>query len=420
MRTMAAVIVCALAMSAGAADTWPDYRGPLQNGHAEGARIARTWSEAQNVTWKTAIDGKGWSSPVVACGLIWMTTAIEEPDGAQSLYAVSVDLATGKNIRKILIERVAEPQPIHRFNSYASPSPIIDPADPARVYVHFGTFATACIDADDGRVLWKRNDLHIDHMVGPGSSPVLYGDLLILQYDGVDHDFMTAMDRATGRTVWQVDRSMDFSHVRVDQRKAFGTPIFVEVDGKTQLIIQAAQALYGYDPQDGAELWRFDYDGYSNVPRLVPGDGLVYLSTGYDNADMVAIKLGGRGNITKTHEAWRLPRRQVPRRASPILVNGALYMVSDGGVMQCLDAQTGEVHWRERLGGNYTACPIYAGGRLYFFNEAGDCAVIKPGVDGLHVEHTNTLESGFMASPAVVGDALILRTKTHLYRIDAP
>lgn len=391
---------------------WPEYRGPDAQGYVPWASLPTSWSEQRNVAWKTAIPHRGWSSPVIYGDQIWMTTATED---GHELFAVCVDLETGEIVHNFKVFDQPEPQTINPLNSHASPSPVIEEG---RVYVHFGSYGTAAIDTDSAEVIWERRDLTLDHSEGPGSSPILFEDLLIFHCDGVDVQYVIALDKATGETAWKTSRSRDFSQIPQHRHKAYATPVIVEVEGELHLISQGAEAIYGYDPRTGEEFWRVELSGYSNVPRPVVGDGMLYVSTGYDVADLVAIRLdGSRGDLTDTHVVWRLERQQAPRRPSFILVDGLLYTVSDGGIAQAVDAATGESVWRERFGGDYSSSQLYDGEHLYFFNQQGHGIVFRPGAEFEQVAR-NELDDGLMASPAVAGDALILRTRTHLYRIE--
>ncbi len=416
-----AALTCSLggASSAHAADEWPNYRGPSDAGRADAAHLPLRWSEDENVTWKTAVEGKAWSSPVISGDRVYLTNA--NPEGS-TLSALAVDKTTGEIIYNKRLHFVALPQYCHPFNSYASPSPVVEDG---RLYVSFGSPYNACLDAATGDVIWQRTDFVCNHFRGAGSSPFLHGDTLYLHFDGSDEQYVVALDKATGETIWRTDRTVDFDDVdpstgkperEGDWRKAYSTPIIAEFDGRDALISLGSMALYGYDPEDGRELWRLEFIGsHSGACRPVAANGLLYVPIGSE-AELWAIRPRGEGVLTDEHIVWKQDRA-VPRRASPVVVGDLLFMVDDSGVGACLDAVTGEERWRERLGGNFSASPIHAGGRLYFFDEDGKATVIAAERD-YEVLAENILDDGFMASPAVSGNALFLRTRSHLYRIE--
>ncbi len=411
MRTTLGWLLSLVCTSLCAAENWPDFRGPAGDGHSAATELPLTWSETENVTWKTSISGQGWSSPVSWDGQLWMTTA--STDGHQ-VFAVAVDKHTGQVQHHVRVFDVERPQEIDPLNSYASPSPVIESG---RVYVHFGSYGTACLDTDSGNVVWARRDFQVDHQKGPGSSPVLYKNLLVFQCDGNDVQYVVALDKATGRTVWKTDRSIDLSAREPDYRKSFSTPLLFDADGEPLAVSTAAGGVFAYDPRNGREIWQARYRGHTNVSRPVSGHGMVVINTGYPVPELWAVRCGGSGNVTSTHVVWKVTRG-VSIKPSVILVGNLLYMVSDkGGVLCCLDVHTGDTVWRHRLGGNYSASPLFADGRLYFFSHEGRTTVINPGSSYEELA-VNQLDDGFMASPAVSGNSMYVRTKTHLYRID--
>ncbi|MDP6540181.1 MAG: PQQ-binding-like beta-propeller repeat protein [Planctomycetota bacterium] len=393
-----------------AGDRWPEFRGPTADGHAAAGDPPVEWSEERHVAWKTPIHGRGWSTPVVWDGRAWMTTA---DDGGHELSVVCVDVVTGAVLQDRVLFEVPKPQERMALNSYASPSAVIEQG---RVWVHFGAEGTACLDSETGRTLWERRDLRCEHGVGPGSSPVLHGGRLIFHVDGMDVQYVVALDKDTGETLWRTERSVDLSGKSPDTRKAFSTPILVTLEGRQQLISTGADATMAYDPRDGSELWRVLFSGFSQSSRPIAAGGVVYLNTGYMRPELWAVRADGEGDVTGSHVLWKR-RRAVPTMPSPLVVGDRLFLTSDGGVVSCLVAASGEELWRERVGGQYSASLLLAAGRLYLCDREGLTTVIEP-ADELKVLAENELDSGLMASPLVVGDALLLRTKTHLYRIE--
>ena len=398
---------------------WPQFRGPDGNGTSAAAALPLTWSEGEHVRWKTPIHGRAWSSPVILGSQIWITTASQD---GRALSALAVDKATGKILFDLPLFTVATPQYAHPFNSYASPTPVIEPG---RVYVTFGSPGTAAIDTATGKVVWERRDLECNHFRGAGSSPILFGNLLIMHFDGSDVQYLVALDKRTGKTVWRTDRSVDYQDVGPDGkvqadgdfRKGFATPHIVMAGTRPVLVSLGSKAAYGYDPATGQEIWRIvDRGAHSPGARPVAGRGLVFFPTGWSAGSLVAMKPDGRGDVGATHVVWRATRA-VPSKPSVILAGDLIVMVNDVGIASCLDAATGSGVWQSRLAGEYSASPLLAGGRVYFFSEDGKTTVIEAG-RAFKVLAENQLGDGFMASPAVDGNALILRSRTHLYRIE--
>ena len=399
---------------------WPQHRGPDGMGNAASKNLPLTWSEASNVRWKTAIHGRAWSSPIIVDNQIWVSTAT--PDGRE-LSALALDSATGKIIRDLKLFQVEKPQFAHPFNSHASPTPV---GEAGRVYVTFGAAGTAAVDTKSGKVLWERRDLECNHFRGAGSSPILFRNLLIMHFDGSDVQYVTALDKDTGKTVWTTPRSIDYKDLTPegkpkadgDYRKAFATPHIVEVDGQPLLISLGGKAAYGYDPMTGKERWRLEERGsHSASTRPVAGLGMVFYPTGFDAPQLIAIRPDGSGDVTGTHVVWRFTRG-VPNKPSILLADGLIYMVNDVGIASCVDAKTGELVWQSRVGGTFSASPLYAAGRIYLFDEDGKTTVLQAGRE-FKVLAENQLDNGFMSSPAVLGDALILRTSKDIYRIEA-
>jgi outer membrane protein assembly factor BamB len=402
------------------APTWPDYRGPRHDGHSPATGLPPTWSEQRHVAWKTAIPGRAWSSPVIADGEVWLSTATAKGD---RLSVLCIDLDDGKVLFDELLFEVEKPQFAHAFNTYASPSPCIDGGV---VYVSFGSPGTAGLDRKTRKVLWRRDDLVCDHFRGAGSSPLVFEDLLILTMDGADRQYLIALDKRTGKTRWQTDRSTDFGDIDPktgkpkmdgDFRKSYATPIVIRVGGEPQLISPGAKAAFAYDPRTGKEIWMVRHGNHSSASRTVFGHGLVFLNTGYSRPVLMAVDPTGKGDVTKTHVKWQATRR-VPKKPSPLLIGDHLYLVSDIGVASCLDARTGESVWHERIGGEYSASLLYADGRVFAFSQAGRTVAWRPGPK-FQSAGTMQLDGGFMASPAAIPGALVVRSKTHLYRLQA-
>ena len=399
-------------------DQWLDFRGPDHNGLVEN-RLPEVWNEEQNVAWKTELHDHGISTPVIFDDRIILTASSE--DGAKSYFLI-LDSKTGTVLHDELIFTSDEVEALGGFgiNTYATPSPV---SDGKHVYLHYGTYGTACIDPKTAEELWLRRDINCLHFRGPASSPVLYKDLLILTMDGIDHQYVTALNKDTGKTVWKTGRTTDFKDLlegipkkKGDERKGFNTPLIITVNGQDQLISVGAKSSFAYDPLTGMEIWHVEFPNHSAAARPFFDGEKVYVSTGYGKADLLAIWPDGQGDVTETKVAW-VYKKNVPRRASFLVIDKRLYMVDDGGVATCLNTENGEMIWREGLGGNHSASLLYANGLIYAFNEFGEGRLFKPS-DTFEVVRENKLEVGMLASPAVVGDSLILRTRSHLYRID--
>lgn len=406
-------VTCCLNVPMDAADS-PQFRGPSGQGHSDAKNLPLTWSETENIAWKVPIAGLGWSSPSIQGDQIWLTTAL---DDGKSLHAIALDRASGKTLHDVEVFTLENPGGVHSKNSHASPTPLIE-GD--RVYVHYGAHGTACLKTD-GTIVWKNQALKHDHRHGPGGSPVVFEDLLILNCDGSDIQFVVALDKATGEIRWKKKRE----HIHADRLSgksnvpmAYTTPLLVDVNGTIQLLSTGADSIVAYNPRTGDEYWWFRFDGYSNVLRPVVANGLVFISSGYDRPEFYAVRIDGSGDVTESHLAWNM-KKAAPLNPSPLVVGEELYLVSDNGIATCVDAVTGEERWQERVGGNFSASPTLADGRIYLLDEDGATTVIAPGRK-FELLATNKLDGRTLATPAMVDDTILLRTDTHLYRIEKP
>lgn len=410
---LATVFSILVASAARANDDWPQFRGPTQQGHSDSTGLPITWSEGNGVVFKTRIAGEGWSSPVIMGDQVWMTTATQ---GGKSLRAVCVGRDTGRIVHDVEVFALAKLDPKNEFNSYASPTPVLEPG---RVYVSFGNYGNACLDAVTGKPIWKSTELKLDHKEGPGSSPVLYKDFFLLHCDGTDVQYVAALQKETGKLAWRTDRRTDFGNKPGDLRKAYNIPLLISENRRDVMISVGAYRVFAYDPSDGREIWSCKTPGFSVVPRPVYENGVVYVCTGYMQSELWAIRTGGSGDVTDSHVIWKT-KQGVPFKPSILLVGGRIYMVSDNGIARCLDAKTGEQVWQQRVEGKYTASPVCAEGLVYFFSEQGLTTVIRADDKSTkpQIVAENELAGRFMASPAIAGKAMFLRTDKHLYRIE--
>lgn len=407
--------MCALScVAASASDNWPQFRGPAGDGQTDESQIPLSWSASENIAWQTEIPGVGWSSPVIWGERVWLATATED---GHSLRALCLERRSGKLLHNVEVFQVPAPEAIHKLNSHASPTPVIEDG---RVYFFFGMYGAACLDSRSGKILWKNQDLKHDHgKNGPGSSPLLHGDLLILTCDGTEQRFITALNKKTGKRQWTTPRSNgpQLEGKAGDYKKAYHTPSVIRVGDHEELITMYAFRMSGLDPKTGRELWWLDIPGFSNVTKPVFGHGLIYVATGFMKPELWAIRPGGKGDVGTTHVAWKV-NRQAPQKPSPLLIGNEVYMLADNGILTCMDALTGTIHYSERLGGEFSASPLAMGNRIYCFDQAGLTSVVAAGKE-FKVIAKNTLGDGFMASPAVADKALFIRSKSKLYRVES-
>jgi outer membrane protein assembly factor BamB len=424
MRALSLILglVAAIGLQASAHENWPQFRGPNADGKSDAKGLPIQWSDTEHVKWKTATPSghKAWSCPVVFGNQVWVTTATKD---GKKLFALQLNRDTGKIEKDLHLFDVETPQFCHDFNSYASPTPVIEQG---RIYVSFGSPGLAAIDTKTGEKIWERRDFVCNHYRGAGSSPIIYGNLFILPFDGSDYQYIVGLDKNTGKTVWKTDRSIDFQDLKDgkpesegDWRKAFSTPRIAEFDGRDILISLGSKALYAYEPMTGKDIWRVEErKNHSGSSQPAVADGIIYSCMGFSKGTLLAIKPGANahGVLDESHIVWR-SSRNVSLKPSVIIDNALLYMIDDGGILSCLDAKTGEEIWRERVQGNYSASPLLADGRIYVFSEEGKCTTLAAGREFKKLGES-IMPSGIMSTPAIAGKAIFLRTKTDLYRIE--
>lgn len=424
-RLLSTMLFAVLIRNTSADEAWPQFRGPTGQGQAVTCLVPDRFDHSNSMRWRTEIEGKGWSSPVVAEGKIWLTTAVEserhetvaankdvkEVAGRLNLRVVCIDFATGKILQQIELAEFNDPQPINALNSYASPTPVISNG---RIYCHFGNYGTWCLKAANGEVVWNKR-LVVDHSVGPGSSPIIHGKHLVVVCDGIDDQYIAALDVDTGNEVWRTQRP-PIAAANVEMKKAYATPIAINVDGITQIVAPGAQWICGYDPMTGVEIWRVKHgEGFSTSPSAVFWRGLVVFSTGYMRPEMVAVRADGKGDVTESHIAWRA-KRGASTKPSPIVAGGHLYVVADNGILTQFSPDGKEL-WQERVGGNFSASPVGSGQRIFLCSHEGVVTVVKAGEAYEELARNELPNEGrLMASPAVVDGDLLIRSENALLR----
>ncbi|WP_395716530.1 PQQ-binding-like beta-propeller repeat protein [Prosthecobacter sp.] len=394
------------------ATDWPEFRGSNAQGHSEAKNLPLAWSPTSHIEWKVPVAGIGWSSPVVVGNRIFLTTAVsmsgkEEATADRSLRVISLDATNGKSVWDVELFQAKSPR-AHRKNSHASPTPVFEDG---KLYVHFGHLGTACLDAATGKTLWATQEYAYSPVHGNGSSPVLFEDMLIFSADAEKDPKVIAIDKTTGKQRWAFARQSD-----AKKKFSFCTPLIIDINGQKQLISPGSGVVNALNPKTGEEIWRCYYgEGYSVVPRPVYAHGMVFVSSSYDKPVLLAIKVDGKGDVTGTHVAWTIDKA-VPHNPSMAVIGDELYFVADNGILTCADAKTGQIHYSERCTGPISASLLVADGKLYLQDEKGLGVVVKPGKT-FEILAQNDLGERSLASYAVVGSDLLIRTEGNLYRI---
>mgnify|MGYP006281333663 CR=1 FL=1 len=410
---LASMILVAFLQAFAQGENWPCFRGPSRQGISQEEGLPTRWSHTENVRWKAPIPGEGWSSPIVFGDAVFLTTATE---GGKSLRLVRLDRATGKVLWD---KEIARQQAGHRqrLNSYASPTPA---TDGRRIYLPICDGRILAIDLD-GEAVWTNDEFDYYSEHGLGVSPVLYEDLVIVPFDWSspgpnkkvgwqipwDKAVIVALDKDTGKTRWRAKRG--------SSRIAHVTPQVVAVDGRDQLVSAAGDVIQGFDLATGKRLWTVSSPGEGVVPSVVAGDGLTFSASGFGDSAIRAVRLNGRGDVTQTHVAWRTDE-DVPKVPSMLYVSPYLYLVTESGIAKCLRGETGEVLWRERLGGKFSASPVWADGKIYFLSERGETTIVKDGPK-FEILAQNSLGEKCCASPAISQGNIFIRTERALYCI---
>jgi outer membrane protein assembly factor BamB len=384
---------------------------------ATGKKYPVTWSDSENIAWKTAIKGRGWSSPVVWGEQVWLTTAASD---GKEMRAVCVDFSSGEVIHDRVLFRPDTLYRKHAINTYATPTSAIEEGF---VYVHFGRYGTACLNTQTGEKVWERTDMQCEHIQGPGSSLLIYKDKLIVHMEGSDIQYIVALDKRTGKTLWRTERPKElYDPLEYIGKKAYITPIIVNVNGRDLMISNGSAVCIAYDPETGKEVWRIVQGVDSTISMPVEGNGMVYFYTGFVEkgddkyAELFAVDPDGRGDIGDTHIKWR-KKSPILQLLTPVVVNGLLYTVDSKGILFCYDAVTGETLWSERLKGKYHSSPVHADGLIYLSSTRGETIVIRAGRE-LDIVAENSLEGEIWATPAFCDGTILMRTSKYLYKIE--
>jgi outer membrane protein assembly factor BamB len=411
---LAAVFV--LNLSAQQSD-WTHFRGSNLNGISSEKTVPLTWNDQKGIAWKIPVDGKGWSSPVVLNNQIWLTSASED---GKEMYALCHDFLTGRQLFRVKIFEPDKVQSKHNINTYATPTPCIEKDF---VYVHFGTYGTACLKTSDGSVVWKRTDLNCEHVQGPGSSPIIYKNMLILHIEGTDVQYIVALDKKTGNTIWKTDRPKEcYDKLTKIGKKAYITPLIVNVNGRDLLISNGSAVCIAYDPLTGKEVWRFVEGEDSTIAMPFSENGIVYFITSFvtpsdggQYCELIAVDPTGNGDIAATHVKWRI-KLSILQLSTPVIKNGLIYMVDTKNNLLCINASDGTTVYTTRLKEKYNASPVIAAGNIYYISIGGEVMVVKEGKNP-EIIARNKVEGEVYATPAILSKSIIIRTTDYLYRI---
>ena len=418
------------------ANDWPHWRGPSINGVAASSPLPATWSATNNVAWQAALAGAGVSSPIVSGTRVFVTsqagdgrrrdgrhpTLTQQGDPAAAgemtlsrrikradvvFNVEAFDRASGKRLWIHEVAAEGELPPVHDKHNLSSASPV---TDGERVYAWFGTGQIVALDASGKRV-WSKNLAKeygaFDIQWGHASSPALYQDSLILLCYHPGTSYLLALDKRTGAVKWKVDKPSGI--------ESYSTPIVVPGPSGPELIVNSSVGVESFDPNTGKSLWTYPEVNRFPIPVSMVDNGMLFLSRGYRSSPYMAIRLGGRGDITNTHVAWRVPTGG-PYVSSLVHYQGVIYMSTDNGILSAVDASNGQRLWQERVGGTFSASPIAGDGKVYFVSEGGETIVIKAGRT-FELIARNKLDGHFVASPAAGGGRVFLRSDDRVFAV---
>ena len=408
-----------LLTTAARATDWPAFRGPHGDGTTEATRVPVKWSAKENIRWKVKLPQPGNGSAIVVGDRVFVTSAEDAQGKQRSTFAY--DLKTGKEVWKqtAVIDRV---MPTHQTNPYGGTTPA---SDGKIVVVWHATAGLHCYDVE-GRPLWNRDFGEFKHIWGYGSSPIIDGDRVYLHSGPGTHIFLTALDKKTGKTIWEQPEPVDGDGSNTTDKRYFGswaTPVMTTVNGEKQLLLSMPKRLNAYDPASGKLLWYSEGMGHkggdlSYSSPLVAGDS-VFITAGFAGPAM-AVKLGGSGDVTSTHRLWR-NEKNPQSIGTGVVVDGFIYRPNAGpGTIQCIDPKTGKVVWENRAaGGDHWASIVLAGGFAYATAQSGTTVVFKPSPEKYDEVARNELDEHTNATPAVVDGAIVIRTFENLVCVEA-
>lgn len=410
-RLSAALALLAFLSGPAAADDWPAFRGPAGNGVCEETGVPLTWSADKNIRWKVPLAGPGNSSPVVSGDRVFVTCASDKGKH-RGLYCF--DRRDGRLVWQRVVD-YDEPDPTHATNPYCGSSPA---ADGKRVVVWHGSAGLHAYDYE-GRPLWSRDLGKFRHIWGYGSSPVFYGNAILLNCGPGKRTFVTAIDRDSGKTLWQVDEPGGDEGQEEPGEKpkwigSWSTPVVAKIEGRDQVLVSLPHHVQAYDPADGKVLWSCDGLGDLVYTSVLAGDGIGVSMGGY-HGPAIGFRLGGSGNVTQSNRLWHVTAKNPQRIGSGIILGEHIFMVNEPGLVQCLDLHTGSERWKDRLGGEKVWASIVAAeGRLYVTDEAGTTFVFAPNPERLELLAKNNVGEGTNSTLAISDGQIFLRTFEHL------
>jgi len=395
------------------AENWPCFRGATRQGISREKNLPLHWSDTEHIAWKKVIPGVGWSSPIVYEDHVYLSTATEE---GVSFRLLCLERKSG---RVLWNQEVKRQKAGHKqgLNSYATPTPVTD----GHIIYVLATDGSLTAVSREGEIQWTNEEVNFYGHHGLAVSPVLHDDLVIIAFDGSssgpnnkvgwqipwDQAVIMAYDKHTGAVRWRARRGLS--------RIAHVVPQPLTRNGKTELISAAGDVIQGFDIKTGARIWTARCSGEGVVPSVVIGDDLIFATTGFGDSEILAVRPGGRGDVTDSHIVWRVSK-DVPHVPSFLYAQPHLYVLTEGGVISCLQAASGELVWRERLRGRYSASPVWAQGKIHFLSEKGVCTVIQAGPE-FKVLATNDLKEKCCASPAISQGCIFIRSEKHLFCI---